>query len=347
MTTPKSVRLLDVEPDLGRYLTPGDLEGLGGLEVPVLNIATGELDLHALLAEHHAFGMVVLEGILIRRLTIGEAAALRLVGPGDVLGDSFGPRSRLVAGHGWRASAPSRVAMLDREVLLAAHRAPRLVAGLHARSIDQADRVAVQLAICQLPRVEDRVLSLLWLLAESWGQVTAHGTALRIHLTHETIGGLVGARRSTVTLALGQLTESGAVLRQERGWLLLEAPAGGESEATVDPGPELLAPLPERIAAPVPVVPDVAERVAALRMIREDLASMRDWNQQRVERELTRLNESRRVSRELRERASANRRSFARLHHDDDARDRIRTSEREADDAAAKWLATPVDSVDD
>ena len=348
MTTATTVRLLDLEPDLGRYLTNADKELLDGLSVPALSVASGELDLHAVLTQHHAFGMMVLEGLLTRHLVVGDAAALRLIGPGDVLGDSLGPRSSLVAAQGWRAATPTRVALLDREVLMAGHRAPRLIAGLHARAVEQADRVAVQLAICQLPRVEDRVLSLLWLLAESWGQVTTHGTALRLHLTHETIGGLVGARRSTVTLALGQLTDEGALLRQDRGWLLLKAPATGAPVEPAEQELELLDPLPQR-AAPMTEthVSDVGQRVAALRMIRDDLASMREWNQRRIERELARLRETRRISEELRRKVRETRRSVPRLHHDDGAGDAVGSTKRKADDAAAKWLSAPVDGVDD
>ena len=81
---------------------------------------------------------------------------------------------------------------------------------------DGAQRLAVQLAICQLPRVQDRVLAMLWLLAESWERVTSSGTTLSLSLTHQA---LVGARRPTVTLALGELAERGAVVQQD-------APAG-------------------------------------------------------------------------------------------------------------------------
>ena len=89
---------------------------------------------------------------------------------------------------------------------------------------EQSDRLATQLAICQLPRVDQRLLAMMWLLAESWGQVTSAGTTLPLTLTHDTLGGLVGARRPTVTLALGELTDRGAIVRQDRGWLLLEPP---------------------------------------------------------------------------------------------------------------------------
>jgi hypothetical protein len=78
--------------------------------------------------------------------------------------------------------------------------------------------------ICQLPRVDERLLALMWLLAESWGQVTPAGTLLPIALTHAALGGLIGARRPTVTLALGNLTAAGVIRRQPRGWLLLGSP---------------------------------------------------------------------------------------------------------------------------
>lgn len=349
MMTSATVRLLDIEPDLGRYLTPADLETLDGLQVPTLEIPTGEADLAGLMTSHRSFGMLILDGLLVRRLVVGDQASLRLLGPGDLVGPGLGPPTVLVSDQGWRVAAAARVALLDREVLLAAHRAPRLAAGLHARSCDQTDRVAVLLAISQLPRVEDRVLSLLWLLAESWGQVTAHGTALRLHLTHETIGGLIGARRSTVTLALGQLADDGAILRHERGWLLLEPPPAEHAGAPVHPGPipEVLQSIPmHEVVRVEEAPPDIAVRLAELRVIREDLAGVRDRNRQRVTRELARVQETRRLSRELRRDSRRSRGSRARFHHDDDAGDGVGAVERQADDAAAERLAPSVDGVE-
>jgi CRP-like cAMP-binding protein len=241
---PGTVRLLDVEPDLGRYLTAADAEVLDGVPVPVIGLGVGDLELAEVLAAHHAFAGIVLDGLLVRRLAVGEVSTLILMGPGDFVPAGFGSQSILVTARGCRASAPTTIALLEREFLLGAHRAPRLVAGLHARTIEQAERVAVQLAICQLPRVEERILALLWHLAECWGQVTVDGTALRLHLTHGTIGGLVGARRSTVTLALGQLREEGAIRREKQGLLLLKAPARGVPRPSRDPGPQVLGPLP-------------------------------------------------------------------------------------------------------
>jgi hypothetical protein len=64
---------------------------------------------------------------------------------------------------------------------------------------------------------------MMWLLAESWGRVTPAGVTLPVVLTHEALGALIGARRPTVSLALAELMERGAVVRQRTGWLLLES----------------------------------------------------------------------------------------------------------------------------
>jgi hypothetical protein len=62
-----TVRLLDIEPELGRYLTPPDAAVLDGLPVPVLELGVGDVDLDSIMAANHAFGMVVLDGMLMRR----------------------------------------------------------------------------------------------------------------------------------------------------------------------------------------------------------------------------------------------------------------------------------------
>ena len=51
---------------------------------------------------------------------------------------------------------------------------------------------------------------------------------------------MVGARRPTVTLALRELTERGAIVRQDRGWLLLEAPPPVEDAVSVLESPAAL-----------------------------------------------------------------------------------------------------------
>jgi CRP/FNR family cyclic AMP-dependent transcriptional regulator len=177
-----------------------------------------------LLGEGKSFAALVLEGMLFQRLRVAHQVALRLLGPGDILAVGGTLRSPLLRQDECRAAAPTQLALLGDEVLSAAQRWPRLMAGLHARIGEQSERLAIQLVICQIPRVQERLLALLWLLAESWGRVTPVGTAVPVGLTHEALGELIGARRSTVTLALKELTERGAILRQDDSWLLVGSP---------------------------------------------------------------------------------------------------------------------------
>ena len=61
-------------------------------------------------------------------------------------------------------------------------------------------------------------------LAERWGEVTPDGTMIPLALTHVTLGGMIGARRSTVTVAVSLLAKQGHLLKHDRGWLLRHPP---------------------------------------------------------------------------------------------------------------------------
>ena len=67
----------------------------------------------------------------------------------------------------------------------------------YRRAVESSERLATQLAISHLPRVDERVMAVMWLLAEVWGHVTPSGIRLRLALTHDALGELVGAQRST------------------------------------------------------------------------------------------------------------------------------------------------------
>jgi CRP-like cAMP-binding protein len=221
-----TIRLFEAEPDLMRFLGEDDAQLARETRLPVQALPKGDVDVRRLLERAGAFGALVLDGMLQQSLRLGSHAGLRLLGPGDVLSLTHAPGSMLVTESGDRALVPTRLALLEREMLLAVRRWPQIAAGLHAHFGEQSERLMTQLMICQLPRVDDRLLALMWLLAESWGQVTPAGTVLPIALTHAALGGLIGARRPTVTLALGNLATSGLVRREPRGWLLLGSPNG-------------------------------------------------------------------------------------------------------------------------
>jgi CRP-like cAMP-binding protein len=222
VTSGGRVRLLDVEPDFARFLNDDERAEIRGLTLPVVRADKDEPEVTLSVASGRAFGALVLEGMLLQRLRLGEHETMRLIGPGDLLAIEAPRSSTLVAGSGRRAIADTRLAILGHDFLVAARHWPGLIVAFHIRALEQAERVSAQVAICQLPRVADRVLAMMWLLAESWGRVTASGVTLPVVLTHEALGALIGARRPTVSLALAELTERGAIVRQQTGWLLLE-----------------------------------------------------------------------------------------------------------------------------
>ena len=225
----RRMALLEVDQDLVAALTTEERRLLAGIWLPVLDLPTEPLDITTLFERHDAFGMVVLGGLLMHSLQIGAQPGLRLLGAGDVVTAREAPPSELVVGAAWRANSGTSAVMLGRDFLRAVSHAPGLLVSFGARVAEQMERLTTQLMISQLPRVEDRLLAMLWLLAESFGHVTPTGTAVPLVLTHEVLGGLVGARRPTVSLALRSLADAEAVRHQDQGWLLLKRPDQPES----------------------------------------------------------------------------------------------------------------------
>ncbi len=224
MTQTERVSLLDARLELTRHLTSDERRELAGVNLPVITAGPGPLEMAALLAGHKAFGATVLEGVVINTLLVGDQTGMLLLGPGDLLVQGSELLPEWLAAFEFRATTPVRLGLFGNDLLAAAYRWPRVVQGLYSCVGEQLQRLTAQLVICQLPRVEDRLLAMLWLLSESWGQVTSGGVRVPLALTHETLGAMVGARRPTVTLALRKLAEEGAIVHQDSGWLLLEPP---------------------------------------------------------------------------------------------------------------------------
>jgi CRP/FNR family cyclic AMP-dependent transcriptional regulator len=161
---------------------------------------------------------VVHDGLLVRQTT-----ATALVGPGDLLPPLSPPAT-------WRVLEPATVVWLGTHYEQAARRWPALSRSLLALAQEGTERALVLQGIARLQRVDERLLALLWHLAERWGRVCPDGVILRLRLQHRLLADLVGARRPSVTTALGQLAAEGRVARTDDGaWLLrgmLDEPAG-------------------------------------------------------------------------------------------------------------------------
>ena len=213
---------MDADPELMWFLNEDEQMAAGKVRLPVRTVPASCRNVQEQLEEDEAFGALVLDGLVAHQIGLADRLGVRLLGPGDLIVWRHGPLPLILTGSRWLPASSLRLALFRRHMLAALQQWPRLMAGLYLRIGQQLDRLAAQLMLSQLPRVEDRVLGLMWLLAEPWGRVTSAGTRLSLDLTHELIGMMIGARRPTVTLALRELADRGAMIRQDDGWLLLQ-----------------------------------------------------------------------------------------------------------------------------
>jgi CRP-like cAMP-binding protein len=222
-----TIRLLEVDPDLGRDLPePGLAEASAALAARAIELDPGPWDAgQALRGDEASAGVLVLEGLIAQDVSLTNATATELLGPGDfvhaaevVLDQPF-----LSVRVGWTVLEPSLVALLDDRFERALARWPDVASALHARTAERTARLALLRAGAHVGRVEDRLLALMWHLAARHGRVGPGGVILPLGLRHRVLGDMVGASRSTVTLALGALERRGAVTRRlDGGWVLLE-----------------------------------------------------------------------------------------------------------------------------
>jgi CRP/FNR family cyclic AMP-dependent transcriptional regulator len=174
-------------------------------------------------------GLLVLHGLLARRVGVDGRFGAELLGAGDLLRpwqhedlDSTLPHT-----GGWRVLHGCRMAVLDADFARRLAPYPEVTSALFARAVQRARHLAVALAIIHQPRVEERVQLLLWELADRWGTVHGDGVHLPVRLTHAMLAELIGARRPTVSKALGELAAAGRVRWREGHWLLTGDPRAG------------------------------------------------------------------------------------------------------------------------
>jgi CRP/FNR family cyclic AMP-dependent transcriptional regulator len=308
----RRLSLARAAPDLGAGLPPDRQPLLEQISVAVVSVGDASSSVSDLLERFGAFAAIVVDGLVLHDVAVGGEPGVRVLGPGDVIGVSA-ERPTVLERSSYRATPATELAILGYEFLNAAHREPILLLGLHAATVEQTERLAAQLVICQMPRVADRVLAMMWLLADSFGRVTPAGTRLRLSLTHELLGAMVGARRPTVTLALGELSKRGAVVHQDGSWLLLEpAPSADGNGPAAPVAPELLDPEPSQWAEQA--LESAPWDIAPLTELEETISRLHVQHQENVVRtreRLTRVAQARRRSSELLAQTRARRERFS------------------------------------
>lgn len=179
-------------------------------------------------SDAQGIGLLVLDGLLIRRVGIDGRYGAELLGDGDLLrpwqGEDVAPT--LPVTSGWRVIEPVRLAVLDASAAQRLCRYPQLHGLLVGRALARARQLAVNMAIVHQPRVDKRLHMLLWHVAGRWGRVRRDGVHVPFSLTHSVLADLTAARRPTVSSALADLSARGLVKPDAHGWVLHGEPPG-------------------------------------------------------------------------------------------------------------------------
>lgn len=243
---PSGVRLLDFDPDLGADLDRTQFtDALAQVVLPMIALERGGWMTEVLDEAHGVEGTVrgflVLAGAVSVDLAIAGQVCTRLITPRELILLDGGAEASIPVRVGWTVLDPARLAILDGRLAVVAGRWPGLMTAILERAAQQVRHALLQQAISQLPRVEDRLLALLWSVADRQGVVRVDGVWVHLPVTHAILAQMIGARRPTVSIGLRVLSDQGLIRPGQDGWLLaphsldtFSAPAGrpGDVEPT-------------------------------------------------------------------------------------------------------------------
>jgi CRP/FNR family transcriptional regulator, cyclic AMP receptor protein len=211
--------------------------------------AAGPIDLAAGGWPDTTFALLLLRGALTHQTRAASGRMIAFLASGDVLMPFLPDPLELSGSVSVAATEEVLLAALDQRFIQAAAIWPKLMIIIQRRVCEQHNRLALHGAICQLPHIEQRLVALMWHLADRFGKVTAEGIVITRPLNHQTLADLSGARRPTVTLALKALRERDHLRRRPDGtWLLLNPIAPSLSledkieELKISPRPSVIAP---------------------------------------------------------------------------------------------------------
>jgi len=174
------------------------------------------------------YGLLVLGGVLVRRVGYGGRFGAELLADGDLLRpwQHDGEEGVIPFETTWRVVVATRVAILDLRWAARMAPFPEIAGELAGRCLERSLRLATIMAIVQQPRLDQRLWLLFWELADRYGRVHRDGVHIDLPLTHEVISHLAAARRPSVSAALSRLSARGVVRREGRHWVVIgDAPS--------------------------------------------------------------------------------------------------------------------------
>lgn len=213
MTSVSAGSVLDRDPDLGEDLSPDEFQVARRHSVArTVHYQKGpwrpsDDDFDPI----GSLGLLVIDGLLVRKVTVGERACAELLGPGDVTQPwlKVGAEASVNTEVSWQVAQALRLAVLDRTFAARVARWPEIPAAVARRAMLRVYWLSFHLAVCHMRRVDDRLMLVLWHFADRWGRVTPRGIKIPLPLTHNLLGLVVGAHRPSVTSAIRSLTEAG------------------------------------------------------------------------------------------------------------------------------------------
>ncbi len=228
------MKILDEDPELGELLDGRRLKlARESVRARSMSFPDGPWDPPAWPdTVRSGLGLLLLDGLLVRRVQISGRYAAELLGPGDVLrpwqvDDAVASVSR---SSGWRCLSDCTAAVLDLEFARHIAPYPEVQGQLMARTLRRSRHLAITIAILNQPRIDRRLLMLLWHLADRWGVMRGGEVLLPTQLPHALLAELLAARRPTVTTALGALQHDGRITHAPHGWVLHSPPPGELTE---------------------------------------------------------------------------------------------------------------------
>ncbi|HEY7622319.1 MAG TPA: helix-turn-helix domain-containing protein, partial [Solirubrobacteraceae bacterium] len=187
-------------------------------------------------AARGGFGLLIVEGIVVRRVGAPSRYAAELLGPGDLLRpwQHDGEEVTLPFDVHFTVLERVRFAILDAAFAERAAPFPQVALAMVGRSMERSRTLAVNMAIVHYPQVRNRLLLMLWHLADRWGRVTPEGVRIALRLRHHMLADLVAVRRPSATAALQQLTREGLVQRDGSELILHGAVLDSVGELLLD-----------------------------------------------------------------------------------------------------------------
>jgi CRP/FNR family transcriptional regulator, cyclic AMP receptor protein len=222
---PSTIRLLDEDPDLRTGLEAGDAQAaIDHSVVRVAPVSAGHWQPPDHKRDPAAFGVYIVEGVLARNVTVGGRTCAELLGPGDILRPwvrSASEAASIESTVVWTVTTATAMALLDGAFIRRMAQWPEVISALGDRVMLRTHWLAFHLAVCHMRRVDERLLIVLWHLADRWGHVTPSGVVIPLPLTHALLAKVVGAQRPTVSTAIADMQREGLVSRREdRTWVL-------------------------------------------------------------------------------------------------------------------------------